>query len=93
PRRLGEFDPRLCGMVMLKNNEPVSVGAGAACLGSPLNATLWLARKMAAEGHPLNPGDVVLSGALGPMVPAQPGDVFEARINGLGSVRAAFAKE
>lgn len=93
PRRLGEFDPRLCGMVMLKNNEPVSVGAGAACLGSPLNATLWLARKMAAEGRPLGPGDVVLSGALGPMVPAEPGDVFEARINGLGSVRAAFAKE
>lgn len=93
PKRLGEFDPRLCGMVMFKNNEPVSVGAGAACLGSPLNATLWLARKMAAEGHPLNPGDVVLSGALGPMVAAAPGDVFEARINGLGSVRVAFSKE
>lgn len=93
PKRLGEFDPRLCGMVMLKNNEPVSVGAGAACLGSPLNATLWLARKMAAEGQPLGPGDVVLSGALGPMAAAAPGDVFEARINGLGSVRAAFAKE
>jgi len=93
PKKLTEFDPRLCGMVMFCNNEPVSVGAGAACMGSPLNATLWLAKTMAKAGRPLGPGDVVLSGALGPMVPAKPGDVFEARINGLGSVRAAFAKE
>lgn len=93
PRQLVDFDMRLCGMVMLRNNEPVSVGAGAACLGSPLNATLWLARTMAAAGRPLGPGDVVLSGALGPMVPARPGDVFEARINRLGSVSVAFGTE
>jgi 2-keto-4-pentenoate hydratase len=93
PKRPGDFDPRLCGMVMPRNNQPVSVGAGAACMGSPLNATLWLARTMAKAGRPLGPGDVVLSGALGPMVAAEPGDVFEARIEGLGSVRAAFAKE
>lgn len=90
PKRLGEFDPRLCGMVMMKNNEPVSTGAGAACMGSPLNAVLWLARTMAKVGEPLGPGDIVLSGALGPMVDAAPGDAFEARINGLGSVRAVF---
>jgi len=93
PKRLGDFDPRLCGMVMTRNNQPVSVGAGAACMGSPLNASLWLARTMARAGRPLGPGDVILSGALGPFVAANPGDVFEARINGLGSVRAAFGKE
>lgn len=90
PRRLRDFDPRLCGMVMERDNQPVSVGAGAACMGSPLNATLWLARVMQQAGRALGPGDVVLSGALGPMVAVQPGDVFEARINGLGSVRAVF---
>ncbi|MGB0904619.1 MAG: 2-keto-4-pentenoate hydratase, partial [Mangrovicoccus sp.] len=93
PKRVGDFDQRLCGMVMTCNNEPVSVGAGAACMGSPLNASLWLARTMAKAGRPLEPGDVILSGALGPFVAAKPGDVFEARINGLGSVRAAFAKD
>jgi len=93
PRRLGEFDPRMCGMVMEKRGEPVSVGSGAACLGSPISATLWLARVMAKVGRPLLEGDVVLSGALGPMAPAAPGDVFEARIEGLGSVRAAFAAD
>jgi 2-keto-4-pentenoate hydratase len=93
PVKLDAFDPRLCGMVMEKAGEPVSVGAGAACLGSPLNAALWLAQVMARVGHPLLAGDTVLSGALGPMVAVQPGNVFDVRIEGLGSVRAAFAKE
>lgn len=91
PRRLGDFDARLCGMVLERRGQAVSFGAGAACLGNPLNATLWLARKMAVVGRPLKAGDLVLSGALGPMVPVQPGDVFNLRINGLGSVRAAFS--
>jgi 2-keto-4-pentenoate hydratase len=49
-------------------------------LGSPVNATLWLTRIMAKAGRPLNAGDGVLSGALGPTAPAKPGAAFEARI-------------
>ena len=90
PKTLAEFDVRMCGMVMERRGEPVSVGAGAACLGSPINAVVWLARTMAAVGTPLKAGDLVLSGALGPMVAVTPGDIFETRINGLGSVRAVF---
>lgn len=93
PVRLTDFDPVLCGMVTEKFGEPLSVGAGIACMGSPLNAALWLAQVMAKAGRPLRAGDTILSGALGPMVPALPGDVFDVRIEGLGSVRAAFAKE
>lgn len=90
PRKISAFDLRLCGMVMEQRGNPVTVGAGAACLGNPINAVVWLARTMSQLGTPLREGDVVLSGALGPMVPVTPGDIFEARINGLGSVRAAF---
>lgn len=93
PRAVGDFDPRLCGMVLECRGEPMSVGAGAACLGSPFNSALWLAKVMARAGRPLKAGDVVLTGALGPMAPVQPGDVYEARIAGLGSVRAVFGTE
>ena len=90
-RGLAGLDLRMSGMVMERLGEPVSTGAGAACLGNPLIAVQWLASKMAEVGRPLVAGDIVMSGALGAMVPARSGDYFEARINGLGSVRVAFA--
>lgn len=93
PRRLADVDLRLCGMVLEHAGQPVSVGAGAACLGNPLHAVAWLATTMARAGEPLRAGDVVLSGALGPMVPVTPGAAYEARISGLGSVRTCFSKE
>ncbi|MEU7801632.1 fumarylacetoacetate hydrolase family protein [Micromonospora arborensis] len=92
PRRLADIDLRLCGMVLEHAGEPVSVGAGAACLGNPLHALQWLAGTLARAGDPLRAGDVVLSGALGPMVPVTPGGAYEARISGLGSVRTCFSK-
>lgn len=90
-RRLTDIDLVDCGMSLDRGARLVSTGTGRACLGSPVNAVVWLARAMASLGRPLRAGDVVLSGALGPMVPVVPGDVFEARISGLGSVRVAFA--
>jgi len=74
-------------MTLTKNGEVASTGSGAACMDNPLNAALWLAQKMAAQGNPLRKGEVLLSGALGPMVPISQGDKIEASIDGLGSVK------
>lgn len=90
PVPIEAIDLRRCGMVLEKNGQPASFGAGAACLGHPLHAVRWLARMMAGMGRPLAAGDVILSGALGPMVPVAPGDHVGIRINGLGDACVTF---
>jgi 2-keto-4-pentenoate hydratase len=90
PRRITDVDLTLCGMVSRLNGRISSVGVGGASLGNPLLALLWLARAVAASGQPLGEGDLVLSGALGPIVALAGGDWFETEIDGFGSVRVAL---
>jgi 2-keto-4-pentenoate hydratase len=90
PQRLSSLDLALEGMVLEKNGEQAALGVGAACLGNPLNACLWLARTMAECGRPLQAGDVLLSGALGPMVTVVAGDRLRLRLTRLGEVGCQF---
>jgi 2-oxopent-4-enoate hydratase len=88
---LAEFEPVEVEMSMTCDGEVVSTGTGAACLGDPLNALAWLAEAALAYGEPLRAGQVVLSGALGPVHPVPPGAVVRAEIGPLGSVTARFS--
>ena len=89
--RLDEFEPRAVTMRMYADDTLVSEGEGTACLGDPLNALTWLANIAAAFGNPLRAGQVILSGALGPMVAAPPGSRIRADIAPLGTVSATFS--
>jgi len=89
--RLVEFSPVDAVMELTVDGTVVSKGTGAACLGDPLAALAWLARTARELGDPLRAGQVVLSGALGPMVPVLPGIEVTATISGLGTVTARFA--
>ena len=76
-KTLEEFVPRDVEMSMAIDGDEVSTGNGAACLGDPINALVWLARQARDLGEPLRAGQVVLSGALGPMRPIEPGAQVE----------------
>lgn len=79
-----------CTMELTEDGVPVSQGRGADCLGSPLLALQWLARTARDNGSPLRAGHIVLSGALGPMVPVRSGSRYVAVVDGIGSVSVSF---
>jgi len=81
-----------CKMSMTKNDEVASEGSGKACMDNPLNATLWLVQTMIKNGQPIRKGEVLLSGALGPMVNISEGDHIKAEIEGLGSVEVRISE-
>lgn len=91
PVALGSVDLAEASMRMSIDGAVASVGAGVACLGHPLRAAYWLARTMAARGQPLRTGQVILSGALGPMVPVKSGSTVQVRIGGVGDVGCRMA--
>jgi 2-oxopent-4-enoate/cis-2-oxohex-4-enoate hydratase len=88
-------DPRsvdfvTCGMVVWKNGEVLSTGAGAAALGSPVTCVAWLANTLGAWGIPLKAGEIILSGSLVPLEPIIPGDEMRVSIGGIGSAHVRF---
>jgi 2-keto-4-pentenoate hydratase len=91
PRGLDGLDLTGLGMTLEHDGDVVSTGTGAACLGSPVISVAWLARQMARRGRSLRAGEIVLSGALGPMVGVDHSGTYTARLDGLGEVRATFS--
>jgi 2-oxopent-4-enoate/cis-2-oxohex-4-enoate hydratase len=88
-------DPRkvdfvTCGIVVEKNGEIISTGAGAAALGSPLHCVAWLANTMSRFDVALKAGEVILSGSLVPLEPVRPGDHMRCTIGGIGSCDIRF---
>lgn len=77
-------------LTMTKNGEPAGTGLGSAVQGHPCEAVAWLANTLGKLGIPFRKGEIILSGALAPLVPVTAGDRIEMNITGLGSASLAF---
>ncbi|MGW4912725.1 2-keto-4-pentenoate hydratase [Streptomyces sp. NPDC004270] len=75
---------------LVVDDERVASGSGKEVLGHPAAAVAWLANTLAAFGTFLEPGHLVLPGAMttAPFVSA--GQKIEARFSGLGPVSVTF---
>ncbi len=88
--RPDQVDMRTLGVVMEKDGEVVSIGAGAAVLGHPAAAVAALANHLGQRGQEIPAGSVILSGGVTEAVSVLPGDHVCLRIQHLGSVSLRF---
>jgi 2-oxo-3-hexenedioate decarboxylase len=79
-------DLKLLGCVLRHDGKIVATAAGSAVLGHPAESVAWLVNQLAARGRRLEPGSIVLSGALTDAVPLAPGQSVVAEFDGLGAV-------
>ncbi|HEY2222922.1 2-keto-4-pentenoate hydratase [Actinomycetospora sp.] len=80
------LDTRLIGLTLTRNGELIDTGAGAAALGDPLAVVAWLANVLGEHGVALEPGHLVMTGALHAAVPMAAGEVYRAEFDRLGPV-------
>jgi 2-keto-4-pentenoate hydratase len=92
---LDGFDVRFVGAVLERESDAgtqvVATGAGAAALGDPVTAVAWAANTLGPLGVTLEPGHIVMTGALHASVAAAAGDRFVAHVDRLGSASVRFS--
>lgn len=84
------FDLRWVGAVVKRDGVVEETGLGAGVLDDPVTGILWLVYRLAAYGHGIEPGQVVLSGSFIRPVEAPPGSRFHADFGTFGSVSVSF---
>ncbi|MFC6173439.1 2-keto-4-pentenoate hydratase [Subtercola frigoramans] len=88
---LESLDIEALAVTLAKNGEHAGSGTGAAVLGSPLNALVWLANTLGTYGVTLKAGSVVIPGSVCAAVPVGAGDTITADFGPLGSVSLSFS--
>ncbi len=86
----GSVDINTCSMTLFSNTEVIASACALDSLGDPIEHAVWLATKLAAIGAPLKAGDILLTGALAPMIDVKAGGDYKAVFEGLGSVAISF---
>jgi 2-keto-4-pentenoate hydratase len=92
PVSIEDVNLKEVGMNFYRNGELMNTGKGSAALGDPAYCVAWLANKLHEFNLTLEPGELILSGALSAAVYANPGDEFSAVFDGLGKVSCTFER-
>lgn len=79
-------------MTLTRNGEDVASGVGADALGDPVAVLVWLANTLGGNGIALEPGHLVMTGALHAAMPMNPGDVFRADFEHLGDIEVGVSE-
>lgn len=91
PKRLGDINPRLIGMVMEKNGVVLGSAAGVEAMGNPVIGVTWLANELSRVNVGLKRGDIILSGAFLSTEDAEAGDVFTLYTDGFPGITLRFS--
>ncbi|MCC2981097.1 2-keto-4-pentenoate hydratase [Sphingomonas sp. IC4-52] len=78
-------------MTLARNGVEESRGIGSATMGGPLSALQWLAQHAAERGVPLLAGEIIMTGALGPVPMVHIGDTFTLTMAHCAPVSVTFA--
>ncbi|UVL01829.1 fumarylacetoacetate hydrolase family protein [Pseudomonas sp. B21-047] len=85
-----ELDLAQVQLQLFKNGHTAGSGLGAAVQGHPCNAVAWLANTLGKLGIPFRKGEIILSGALAPLVPVAAGDFVSLSLSGMGVLHLNF---
>jgi|GEM_PF-297273 len=69
----GDRDLNAVSVVLYRDGKAVNRGTGHDALGDQWEAALWLVNTVVKQGWKIEPGRILLTGALGKMVPGAPG--------------------
>lgn len=67
-------DLNTVSVVLYRDGKEVNRGTGSDALGDQWEAALWLVNTVVKQGWKIEPGSILLTGALGKMVPGAPGN-------------------
>lgn len=84
-------DLRWVGAILTRDDEVEETGLGAGVLNDPVEAVVWLARRMAMYGQRIEAGQVILSGSFIRPVECPPGSRIAADFGAFGQVSVDFA--
>nr|VFJ73980.1 MAG: 2-keto-4-pentenoate hydratase [Candidatus Kentron sp. FW] len=74
PQPVDTIDPNKISILLSRDGHPINQGKGREALGDQWQAALWLVNTMITQGWTIQPGQILLTGALGKMLPGKPGN-------------------